>query len=191
MSAGTARVTAEDLLAMPDDGIERWIKDGELREGGMTIRNRRHSQTLTFLVFALQSWLRTQPRPRGAVHCGEAGVRLRRDPELTVGIDAVYIGPELAARTPSGTTIIDGVPILAVEILSPSDKQEDVDEKIDDYLGAGVPVVWTLNPRRRTITVYRRDRPPFLFNDAQELPGDPELPGFRVPVLALFEDTAP
>ena len=39
MSAGTARVTAEDLLAMPDDGVERWIKDGELREGGMTIRS--------------------------------------------------------------------------------------------------------------------------------------------------------
>src|SRR5438105_5020403 len=125
MSTGTAPVTAEDLLAMPDDGVERWIKDGQLREGGMTIRNQYHSETLTYVVFALQTWVRTHSRPRGKVLCGEAGVRLRRDPELTVGIDAVYIGPELAQRTPSGTTIIDGVPILAVEILSPSDKQEE------------------------------------------------------------------
>jgi Uma2 family endonuclease len=191
MSVGAAKVTAEDLLAMPDDGIERWIRNGELREGGMTIRNQFHSETLTFLVFVLQSWLQTQTRPRGRILCGEAGVRLRRDPELTVGIDAVYLGPELAQRTPKGTTIVDGVPVLAVEVLSPSDTQELIEEKIDDYLGAGVPIVWTLNPRRRTVTTYRQNQAPQLFNATQELVGDPELPGFRVPVLSLFEDTAP
>lgn len=191
MSAGTARVTAEDLLAMPDDGIERWIKDGELREGGMTIRNQWHSETLTYVVFALRSWLRTQARPRGRIYCGDAGVRLRRDPELTVGIDAVYLGPDMAARTPSGTTVIEGVPVLAVEVLSPSDKHEEVEEKIDSYLGPGVPVVWTVNTRRRTVTVFRPNQPPVMFNSTQDLPGDPELPGFKVPVLSLFEDTDP
>ena len=80
--------------------------------------------------------------------------------------------------------------MLAVEVLSPSDTQEAVDEKIDAYLGAGVPIVWTLNPRRRTLTVYRAGRPPELFNSAQELIGGSELPGFQVPVLSLFEDTA-
>lgn len=183
-----APITAEDLLAMPDDGIERWIKDGELREGGMTIRNRFHSETLTLIVFALQSWLRNQPRPHGKVLCGEAGVRLRRDPELTVGIDAVYIGPELARQNLAGTTIVDGVPVLAIEILSPSDKQEEVEEKIDDYLGAGVLQVWEVNPRRRTVTVYRPDQEPQFFNVKQDLVADPELPGFRVPLSELFEE---
>ena len=191
MSVGTARVIAEDLMAMPDDGVERWIVNGELRKGGMTIRNQFHSETLTHVVFALRSWLITQPRPRGKIFCGEAGVRLRRDPELTVGIDAVYVGAELAQKTPVGTTIIEGVPDLAVEVLSPSDTQEDIEEKIDDYLDAGVPAVWSLNPRRRTVTVYRADKSPVLYNDGQDLTGAPELPGFRVPVLSLFEDTAP
>lgn len=191
MSVGAARVTAEDLLAMPDDGVERWIRNGELREGGMTIRNQFHSETLALVVFALHFWLRSQPRPRGKILCGEAGVRLRRDPELTVGVDAVYLGPDLAQRTPSGTTIVEGVPDVAVEVLSPSDTQEDIEEKIDDYLGAGVPIVLTLNPRRRTVTVYRPNQPPQLFNSSQELVCDPVLPGFRVPVLSLFEDTAP
>ena len=191
MSAGTARVTANDLLAMPDDGLERWVKDGELREGGMTIRNQFHSETLANVIFALRLWLRTQSRPRGKVLCVEAGVRLRRDPELTVGVDAVYLGPELARQTPTDSTIVDGVPVLAVEVLSPSDTQEAIEEKIDDYLGVGVPVVWTLNPRRRTVTVFRRDQPPVLFNAVQQLSGEPELPGFRVSVLSLFEDTDP
>jgi len=188
MSTLASPITAEDLLALPDDGVERWIKDGELRKGGMTIRNRFHSKTLSRIVFALESWVRQQASPRGEVLCGEAGVRLRRDPELTVGIDAVYLSPELASQTFAGTTIVDGVPVLAVEILSPSDKQDEVEEKIDDYLGAGVLQVWEVNPRRRTVTVYRPDQEPEFFNVTQELVADPELPGFRVPVSALFED---
>ena len=35
MSAGTAQITTDELLAMPDDGIRRWIINGELREGGL------------------------------------------------------------------------------------------------------------------------------------------------------------
>lgn len=186
MSPVGSSITAEDLLALPDDGIERWIKDGRLRVDGPTIRNRSHSKTLSRIVFALESWVRQQASPRGEVLCGEAGVRLRRDPELTVGIHAVYIGQELASQTFAGTTIVDGVPVLAVEILSPSDKQDEVEEKIDDYLGAGVLQVWEVNPRRRTVTVYRPDREPEFFNVPQELVADPELPGFRVPLLALF-----
>ena len=190
MSTLVSPITAEDLLLQPDDGIERWIKDGELREGGTTIRNRFHSETLTHVVFALESWVRQQTSPRGEVLCGEVGVRLCRDPELTVGIDAVYIGPELARQTFAGTTIVDGVPVLAVEILSPPDKQDEVEEKIDDYLRAGVLQVWEVNPRRRTVTVYRPNQEPEFFNVTQDLVADPELPGLRVPVLALFEDVA-
>jgi len=191
MSVGAARVTAEDLLAMPDDGIERWIRHGELQEGGMTIRNFWHSEAEGLIVVALWNWIRTQPRPRGTVCCGEAGMRLARDPELTVGLDVAYLGPEITPPKPGGSTIVDGIPRLAVEILSPSDKQEEVELKIDDYLAAGVPQVWEVNPRRRTVTIYRPNQEPVFFNVNQELIADPELPGFRVPVLSLFEDTAP
>ena len=76
--------TAEDLLAMPDDGIERWIIRGELREkqpeipgATMTVRNRHHSSVMSYIAATIVIWLRTQPQPRGQVYCGEAGVRLR------------------------------------------------------------------------------------------------------------------
>lgn len=191
MSVGAAKVTAEDLLAMPDDGIERWIRHGELREGGMTIRNFWHSEAESLVVAILWEWLRKQPRPRGTVCSGEVGIRLVRDPELTVGIDVAFLGPELMPPRKGGSTIVDGIPRLAVEILSPSDKQEEVEQKIDDYLAAGVPQVWEVNPRRRTVTVYRPNQEPVLFNVNQDLIASPELPGFQVPVLSLFEDTSP
>src|SRR5262245_17895632 len=140
-------MTTEDLLAMPDDGIERWIIDGRLHEkhpeiiGGvpMTVRNRTHSRVLALTTTELICWLRSQPEPRGQVLAGEAGVRLGGDPETTVGIDLVYISAELVLRQTDETTLIDGVPTLAVEILSPSDTIDDINEKIYAYQKFKVP----------------------------------------------------
>lgn len=179
--------TTEELLALPENGTERWLIRGRLREKAMTIRNRWHSRAIARLSYLLQCWLDGQPPPRGAVLAGEAGCRLRRDPDTTVGIDVVYVGPELAAQEPSDTRLIDGVPILAVEVLSPSDTQEEIDEKLDSYLQAGVALVWVVDPHDRTVLIYQRGMAPILANETQELCGDPHLPGFRVPVRRIFE----
>jgi Uma2 family endonuclease len=186
-AVATAPMTTEELLALPDDGMERWLVRGELREKPMTVRNRWHSRIMVVVSFALEDWLRRQPQPRGSVLCGEAGCRLRRNPDTTVGIDVAYISSELAAKRADETTLIDGVPILVVEILSPNDTVEDLETMVDDYLAAGVQVVWVVNPYRRTVTVHRPGQGAVLVNDAQDLVGEPQLPGFRVPVAQLFE----
>jgi Uma2 family endonuclease len=189
----TRLMTTEELLAMPDDGVRRWLIDGQLREEGrpgeetMTVRNRRHSQITTRVAQLLANWLDAQPAPRGVVLSGEAGVRLRRDPDLTVGIDVVYVSAELMARQTDETSLVDGVPVLAVEILSPSTTQEQLHEKLGAYRRASVPLVWVIDPGDRTVRVYRHGAQPVLFNAEQELTAEPHLPGFRVAVARLFE----
>ena len=180
-------MTTEELLALPDDGVERWLIRGQLRERPMTVRTREHSRIMIRIGYLLEAWLEQQPQPRGEVLGGEAGCRLRRNPDTTVGIDVVYIGPELTAQQSEDTTLIDGVPILAVEILSPNDTQEQIDDKVDDYLSAGVRLVWVVDPHDRTVRVYQPGVEPQLFNLTQELSGDPHLPGFRTPVTRIFE----
>ena len=184
--ATVREMTTEELLALPDDGVERWLIRGQLREKTMTVRNRWHSRVLIRICQLLGNWLDRQPEPRGELLGGEAGCRLRRDPDTTVGVDLIYVFAELAAREAKDTTLIDGVPILAVEILSPSDKEEEINEKVDDYLSAGVALVWVVDPHDRTVLVYRPGAEPELFNVRQELSGDPHLPGFRVPVAQIF-----
>ncbi len=184
--AATPTMTTDELLALPQDGVERWLIRGELREKPMTVRNRWHSRIMVRVAKFLDNWLDQQPEPRGAILCGEAGCRLRRDPDTTVGIDVVYISAELAVRESDDTSLIDGVPILIVEILSPSDTQEQVDEKIDGYMQAGVALAWVIDPHDRTVTIYRPGEEPILVNALQELSGEPHLPGFRVPVAHLF-----
>jgi Uma2 family endonuclease len=186
-------MTTEELLALPDDGVERWLIDGQLREAPLQparppeiVRNRFHSRIMARVTYLLESWREKQPQPRGSVLCGEAGVRLRRDPDVTVGIDAVYVSAEVAARQDDETSLIDGVPILAVEILSPDDVLESVEDKLDGYLEVGVPVVWVINPRRRTLVIYRPGAEPEMVTASQEVSGEPELPGFRVPLAEFF-----
>jgi Uma2 family endonuclease len=180
-------MTTDELLALPDDGMRRWLIDGELREWPMTIRNRFHSRVLIRVGQVLANWLDQQPLPRGQVLGGEAGVRLMRDPDTTVGVDVVYVSPEVIVHQTGESTLIDGVPTLAVEILSPKDTVENIHDKLALYRRAGVPLVWVIDPYDQTVTVHRASARPVLFNVDQELSGDPHLPGLRVPVSRLFE----
>src|SRR5262249_8333584 len=97
-------MTTADLLALPEDGMDRWLIRGELREKPRIFRNRDHARTTARLSHLLGNWLDQQPKPRGEVLGGEAGCRLRGDPDSTVGIDVVYISAELAAQQSDDTT---------------------------------------------------------------------------------------
>ena len=187
MATVATPMTADELLALPDDGMERWLIAGELRERPMTVRNRFHSRAMICVGTELENWRRQSTPPRGQILGGEAGVRLSRDPETMVGIDVVYVSADVIVRQTEETTLIDGVPTLAVEILSPNDTVEEIHEKIMLYQTSGVPLIWIINPYSRMVTVHRPDAEPESFNVRQELSGEPHLPGFRVPVARLFE----
>jgi Uma2 family endonuclease len=191
MSTGSTLMTIDDLLAMPDDGVERWLIRGELREksreASLTKRNRFHSSVMSRIAAELVNWVRRQPEPRGDVLSGEAGVVLGRDPDTGVGVDVAYVDAATLSRQTDDSTLIVGAPTLVVEILSPSDMKEELDEKIDTYLEAGVRLIWIVDPHRRTVVVHRPDAEPELFNVKQEISAEPHLPGFRVPVLRFFD----
>jgi len=183
------KMTTEDLLAIPDDGVERWLIRGELRENTAIDMNRRspdHGRTCGSVTVALKNWVRTQGMPRGNIYTGDTMFKMRPDSGTTVGIDVAYVSPELESRTARRTKVIDGVPVLAAEVMSPSDKHEDVTEKVEEYLEVGVAIVWILDPDFDTVTVHRPDHEPKLFNREDELTAEPHLPGFRVRVAELF-----
>jgi Uma2 family endonuclease len=173
------------MIALPEDGLRReWFR-GKLRERPMTRRNRHHSRIEARIAQYLGAWLDEQPEPRGLIVSGEAGFRLARDPDTAVGIDVAYVSAEVAAREPQAA-YFEGPPVLAVEILSPSDVQEEIDEKVAVYLQTGVAVVWVVNPRLETVTAYRTDSPPAIVAPGQDITAEPHLPGFRVAVERLF-----
>ena len=179
-------MTTEEMLALPDNGVERELFHGQLREKPVTKRNRWHSRSTVRLGHLLEEWLERQPEPRGEVVGGEAGFRLRRNPDTSVGIDVAYVSAEVVAQTPETSVFFEGPPVLAVEILSPSDQHEEITDKVRAYLDAGVALVWLVDPDFRTVLVHRPGAEPELFNVRQEISADPHLPGFRIPVAKIF-----
>lgn len=78
------------------------------------------------------------------------------------------------------------VPNLAVEIVSPTNTVDDVEDKLEDYFRAGVQLVWVIHPLRRRIYVYESLTTLRVLLEKDELTGEPAVPGFRLPIAALF-----
>jgi Uma2 family endonuclease len=187
MATVLAPMTTEELLAIPEDGVDRWPIEGKLRARPMTRSNRFHSRVMVRLARFVDFWLDDQPEPRVQIRASEAGIILHRKPDTTGGMDVAYVGAEVVALQTDDSTQIEVVPILVSEILSPCDTIEDVNEKIDVYLGSGVQQVWIIDPYFRTERVHRPHAEPELSNIPHELTAEPHLPGFRVAGSRLFD----
>jgi Uma2 family endonuclease len=181
-------MTSDDLFALPASRkVERWLFRGELRESKVTKRNPNHSGAVSNVTAALVTWLKRQPPPRGRVYAGEAYFRIRKDPETNVGVDVALSTPEQAAAVNKKSTFIDGAPVLAVEVLSPNDKQQDISDAVEEYLDCGTKQVWIVDPVLETVTVHRANAEPVMYSRSQELSGGEALTGFHCPVAELFE----
>jgi len=90
-------------------------------------------------------------------------------------------------RVPS-VPVWDMVPDLAIEVISPSNTAFEVQRKVHDYFKAGVTCVWVVYPDQAEVYIYSNTKQVEVLGVGQELDGGDLLPGFRLPVAALFED---
>ncbi|MFN0145479.1 MAG: Uma2 family endonuclease [Dehalococcoidia bacterium] len=122
---------------------------------------------------------------------GEGGYLIRRDPDTVRAPDVGFVA---AARVPAGgisdDEYFEGAPDLAVEVVSPDDRDVDVAEKVRDWLMAGSQRVWEVRPRTRTVTVHRTGAPPRTLREGEALTSDDAafaVMGFTLAVSAIFE----
>ena len=181
-------MTLSEFLDLPERRVERMLIRGELWESKMTFRNPWHSSVLGQLTFLLMQWYRQQTAIRGTVVVGDAGFRLSKNPDSFVGIDAAFAPQGTPLFHQGKKVVFDGPPLLAVEVLSPSDRTDAIEAKIDEYLAASVPLVWVISPHHRTVTVFRPDAEPELYSQSETLSGEPHLPGLSFQVAELFAD---
>jgi Uma2 family endonuclease len=137
------------------------------------------------ISYRLSTWAEGESQFK--VLCGEAGFILDRNPSLVVGIDVAVTHRKPRADRHSETTLVEGPPHIAVEILSPSDSHGDVHEKLRIYLDHGVAAVWIVDPDDQSVRIYRPGQPVTLFSGDQVLNCEPEMPGFAVKTRLLFQ----
>jgi Uma2 family endonuclease len=96
----------------------------------------------------------------------------------------VAAGRLSADRPPKG--FVELAPDLVAEVVSPSDSAREVEEKVQDWLSAGVRLVWVVHPSTRSVTVYRSLQDIRVLTESDTLNGADVLPGFTCPVRDLF-----
>lgn len=174
-------VTPEQLLKLPD-GNRYELVDGQLVERTMSMES---AFAATQIASRLVAHVATTEEglvfnSDASYQCfGEEADRVRR-PDVSF----IRQGRLSAEQFREGHCRI--FPDLVVEVASPNDLYYDVQHKVQEYLTAGVTMVWVVDPPERSVMVYRRGGPVERLEENDQLSGDPVLPGFAVRVGDLF-----
>jgi Uma2 family endonuclease len=174
-------VTADDLLMMPDRGMRRELVRGEVRE--MAPPGEEHSEIATELARLLGNHVRAHAL--GKVY-SELGFRIASDPDTVLIPDVSFVRAERISQGPPNRGYRSEAPDLAIEVLSPGDSADEVEEKVFAWLLAGSRMVVVVNPRRHTATVYRSFKEVVVLSKNDAIDGGDVVPGWRLPLRELF-----
>jgi Uma2 family endonuclease len=176
-------LTAEEFarLPQPEDGSQQELVNGVVIT--MPPPSFYHGQVCSKIDRKLGVFI--DANRCGSLTCNDSGVILGRDPDTVRGPDLAFWGRERLPEPPrEGYPSIP--PDLVVEVLSPSDVFTKVQRKVQQYIHAGVRLVWIVVPEDRSIAVYRPGQEPRILSDGEALGGEDVLPGFSCPVAELF-----
>jgi Uma2 family endonuclease len=118
----------------------------------------------------------------------EVGVILRRNPDRVVGPNAAFIAKRSlpVKRSPEG--YLETIPDLIIEVRSKNDTPAELRGKVEEYLQAGVHIVWVVEPQSKTVTVLLPKETAREFKIGEMLTAEGIIPGFKVPVAELFSE---
>jgi Uma2 family endonuclease len=180
-----APVTPEELLELPD-AVNYELVDGKLVERHTGLES---SEIAARIIILIGTFIRA--RKLGRLFGADAGYQCFPDAPGKVrkpDVSFVRAGRLKDDRAPKGHCFVP--PDLVIEVVSPGDLAHEIEEKVVEYLGAGVPLVWVVYPPTRTVEI-RRPRasaqgPVSQLADADTISGEEVLPGFSCAVSEFF-----
>jgi Uma2 family endonuclease len=183
MSTTEQLMTVDELLRMPDDGFRYELVKGELRK--MAPAGHEHGRVAVRFTWRLAQHVETNNL--GIVYAAETGFTLATNPDTVRAPDVAFVSRERLAEVKRASGFWPGAPDLAVEAGSPGDTYSEVEEKAIDWLAAGARMVLALNPRKRTVTVYRSLNDIVILGDDAVHDLDDVVPEFKIAVKDIFD----
>ena len=180
-TTSTKIMTAEELLAMPDDGFRYELVRGELRK--MAPAGRVHGKRGNRVNYSLSKHV--YENDLGEVYLAESGFHLEIDPDHVLAPDIAFVTKEREEAFPDTAGYFPGPPDLAVEVVSPSDRLTGVADKVAEWLAAGTRMVVVVNPRNHTVQAHTPNGKTEL-TEEDTLDGGEVVPGWRLPVADIF-----
>jgi len=182
MSTTTQLTTADELFMMPKDGFRYELVKGELRK--MSPAGSEHGVIIMNLGAPLT--LHVKAKQLGVVFGAETGFKIATNPDTVRAPDIAFVRRERIPESGIPKKFWPGAPDLAVEVVSPGDTFDEVGEKVEEWLKAGVSAVWVVNPKLRNVTVYRSLTEVVTLSEKDEIEGQEVVPGFRCMVSEIF-----
>jgi Uma2 family endonuclease len=182
MSATTQLMTAEELLRLPRGSFRYELVKGELIT--MSPAGSEHGAIIVNLTVLLGQHVKTNKL--GVCFGAETGFKIAQNPDTVRAPDIAFISRERIPESGIPKEYWRGAPDLAVEVLSPGDTAYEVEEKVGEWLSAGAKLVWTVNPKRKSVTIHRAPKDASTLSGDDELDGENVVPGFRCRVSEIF-----
>ena len=180
-TAADRTYTEDDLYALTGDERHELV-------AGALVSEPAPKWTHAHVQMRLSKLLAEYADASGAGHAvGPTGYVLARDPDTVRVPDLSFVGNLRLAAMGDPARFLVGAPDLAVEILSPSDRPNEMHAKVADYLAAGARCVWVVDPSSRSVRVYRTLLQSRRVEEGDLLEEEDVLPGFSVPVKTLFD----
>ena len=142
-----------------------------------------HGEVTSRLHIALDAFVREYDLGRVT---NQTGFRLASIPHTVRGPDVAFVRRERVPAQPPAS-FWPFAPDLAVEVASPSNSLSDLQQKVIEYFDAGTSEVWVIDPRTRTVTVYRSLTDIALLREDDTLESSQVIPRFSLPIARLFE----
>jgi Uma2 family endonuclease len=175
------KTTPADLLAMPDSHQFELV-DGELVERNVSVLS---SLVASIILRLLGNY--SEEKSLGIVLCGSNGYQCFPNARDKVRKpDVSFVRRERFSPDHLREGWLSIRPDLAVEVVSPNDTAYELDQKIEEYLAVGVPLVWVVNPETRIVKIHRQDGTVSKLHADAELTGENVLPSFQCKVESLF-----
>ena len=117
----------------------------------------------------------------------EVGVVLWRNPDRLVGADAAFVATASLPIVVTREGYLETIPDLVVEIRSRNDTLAELMAKVQDFLTAGVRIVWLVDPPSRSVLVYSGSSEPTRIGEDEILNAGDVIPGFQLKVSDLLQ----
>ena len=179
----TTLLTADDLLRLDSEGVRGELIRGVLHEAMPT--GNTHGKVVASLVIELGSFVK--PRRLGTLVTSDSGVLLERDPDTVREPDIGFTSVERMPLDDDTPGYAEVAPDLVVEVVSPGDKQREVNDKARMWLSHGVRLVWVVYPQTRTVNVHREGQAVLTLGEDDALDGLDVVPGFSCPLRDVFD----
>jgi len=182
MSTGAKIMTADELLHKPSDGCHYELLEGELLM--MSPSGSEHAIVIGEITWRLGQFV--HQHHLGSIFGAEAGFHVGRNPDTVLAPDLAFARQKQIDTTGIPKAFFPTAPALVVEVVSPNDTVEQVDEKMRRWLAAGVELAWVVHPVGRSVTVYRSIDEICVLTENEMLTGNDVIPGFKCRVGDLF-----